>query len=227
MRKILKLTKSVESLFGEGEIAENFLHEYLRKKSITISAPLDLRSFQGDQGPQGLPNNMQQGMLLQRPVFKMNPTNEFWDQSRISSETTPTNPIPNANNATINRTIGNNAHTNSTTNNIATSNATTNNISNQPPQQQSSNLLVNSQSMLPPSSNEPVNSTSRTPDTSCNQNLPISNFNSQDTNTNSTPNTNNVDNQSIESTNMNQNNALALPDHKIMTEKLVSELQVR
>lgn len=206
-------------------LVEYFFSTIFCKKITTISAPLDLRAFQGDQGPQSLPTNMQQGMLLQRPVFKMNPTNEFWDQSRIPSETPP-NSMNNANNATINRTqsMANTQHANGNSNSL-NANSATNNVTNQ-----STNLMVNSQSMLPPGNTETnVNTSSRTPDTNCNQqqNLPISNFNSQDANTNSTPNTNSVDNQSIESANMNQNNALALPDHKIMTEKLVSELQVR
>lgn len=199
----------------------------------TISAPLDLRAFQGDQGPQTLPN-MQQGMLLQRPVFKMNPTNEFWDQSRVPSQTpTPPNALTAVNNASINRTIATATNSNNNNNNNNNNNSQANvtgmnssSVGNQTVSTQSS-MMVSSQSMLPPTKTEPINPARRTPETNCTQNLPLNNFSNPESNTNNAATVNSVDSQAMDSTNMNQNNAVTLPDPKIMTEKLVSELQVR
>ncbi|KAL6955490.1 hypothetical protein U1Q18_049835 [Sarracenia purpurea var. burkii] len=142
---------------GGGRVAKTFF-----VKGKNAGAENFLRK--GDQGPQALPTNMQQSMLLQRPVFKMNPSNEFWDQSRLSAESQSAqqaNAIQSAN-GTIpsQRPMANHATaTNANTNSL---NNTPNNISNQSP------IMVNSQNMLAPSNAaaDTVNSTSsRTPDT--------------------------------------------------------------
>ncbi|KAK7575565.1 hypothetical protein V9T40_011851 [Parthenolecanium corni] len=273
-----------------------------RPTTAISSTPLDLRAFHGEhfshlrhaahQQPThhnslhvAVADAMQQGMLLQRPVFKMNPTNEFWDQARVSPQT-PTNTLQAAaaaaaaavaNSASLNRanSLANSSHaaaTPTSANGLSGGGAAGLGGG-------AGNASINQSNMMamlpPPTKTEPMNSAApntngsvgaasngasqnsasggggansgngsnprRTPDANCNPNMTMTTFNNtaDTTNANNT-NASNVDNQSMDTSNManqnnmvainnlnNMNNMVTLPDPKIMTEKLVSELQVR
>lgn len=196
----------------------------------------------------------------------MNPTNEFWDQARVSPQTpTTSNALQTAavaaaaaavaNSASLNRanSLANSSH-------AAATPTSANGLSGGASLGGgASNASINQSNMMamlpPPTKTEPMNSAApntnsnqtganggastnnprRTPDANCNPNLAMTTFSGD-----SASNTNANDNQSMDTSNMsNQNNMVALnnlnsmnsmvalPDPKIMTEKLVSELQVR
>jgi hypothetical protein len=151
--------------------------------------------------------DVQHAVLLQRPVFKMNPATEFWQQQRganhMSMGDNPPSPsndntLLNNNNNTQCTSLNNNNNNATTANHMATNDsAMANNISstssgdpNNPPDQ----VMALSNNLVPE-----VHSTSPTPE---------------------------PQNQTLENPLNNVTNALTLSDPKLMTEKLVSELQV-
>ncbi|KAI5713317.1 hypothetical protein M8J76_007259 [Diaphorina citri] len=152
--------------------------------------------------------DVQHAVLLQRPVFKMNPATEFWQQQRganhMSMGDNPPSPsndntLLNNNNNTQCTSLNNNNNNATTANHMATNDsAMANNISstssgdpNNPPDQ----VMALSNNLVPE-----VHSTSPTPE---------------------------PQNQTLENPLNNVTNALTLSDPKLMTEKLVSELQNR
>lgn len=148
--------------------------------------------------------DVQHAVLLQRPVFKMNPANEFWAQQRGSNHMPMTDnpPSPSNDSSLLNNnnnsqcTSLNTTNNTSTANHMATDAAMANNISS------TSSGDPNQDQVMALSNNLPseVHSTSPTPE---------------------------PQNHSTENALCNVSNVLGLTDPKLMTEKLVSELQVR
>lgn len=62
----------------------------VRTVSTTISTPLDLRASPGGEDSP-MSADIQQPVLIQRPVFKMNPAADFWHQARGPPPISPTN----------------------------------------------------------------------------------------------------------------------------------------
>ncbi|KAG8322529.1 hypothetical protein J6590_020229 [Homalodisca vitripennis] len=86
-----------------------------RTISTTISTPLDLRASPGEGPGEDSPMSadIQQPVLIQRPVFKMNPAADFWHQARGPPPISPTDSL-NSNNNNNNNTSSNNNNSIST-----------------------------------------------------------------------------------------------------------------
>uniref|UniRef100_A0A8D9AMG5 Zinc finger protein 583 n=1 Tax=Cacopsylla melanoneura TaxID=428564 RepID=A0A8D9AMG5_9HEMI len=148
--------------------------------------------------------DVQHAVLLQRPVFKMNPATEFWQQQRgnhMSMNDNPPSPshdttLLNNNNNTQCTSLNNNNTT--TANHMATNDSPmANNISSTSsgdPNNPTDQVMTLTNNLVPE-----VHSTSPTPE---------------------------PQNHTLENPLNNVTNALALSDPKLMTEKLVSELQI-
>lgn len=137
--------------------------------------------------------DVQHAVLLQRPVFKMNPATEFWQQQRGPNHMImPDNPPSPSNDTTLlnnnNNTQCNSLNNNNTAtaNHMATNDSPMANNISSTSSGDTDQVMALSNNLVPE-----VHSTSPTPEP------------------------------------QNVSNALALTDPKLMTEKLVSELQVR
>lgn len=147
--------------------------------------------------------DVQHAVLLQRPVFKMNPATEFWAQQRGSSHMPMTDNPPSPSNDSSLLNNNNNSQCTSLNNTSAANHMTTdaamaNNISSTSSGDPHQDQVMALSNNLPPE----VHSTSPTPE---------------------------PQNHCTEIALSNVSNALGLglADPKLMTEKLVSELQVR